>query len=294
MSTLVYNLAQTETIDQIVDALDADPDRGSRPSFQFKAIENFPHMSVRDVVRFHENKEYEKTTHLDSFGFEDYCLIVDRLPVEKHGILVVCLDFDGAPDALRMPVNVETGMALASLQEFNTDWLENREVAVTAEEAALRPDHDFALYNLIPEFDEKDEESGLNVFEAITRRLESGMELICMKGKENYSDRLRPMYVGITGDGKDLKQIKANHVAVAKEKGLDSTFFAVLDSQWKKEGLLFVRLAIEGNDEDQFRHRGPKTGELLCWIWTGLLNWEEAKAEVIMEWPQEAQHPLAI
>ena len=76
---------------------------------------------------------------------------------------------------------------------------------------------------------------------------------------------------------RDLDRIVAKHARYARANDLDPIHFAVVDNtDWEERGILFIKVTKD-DAFDRFRRKGPTAGEMLNWIFIGLMTWEEAK-----------------
>ena len=303
-TVLVYNLIRAPNIHDIVYTLNYSV---QNHDVLFIAADSIPFTSPREIACHHTRLclEMGRPDH-------DICLVVDRHPAETEGLLMTNVNYyyKLMPDAVRMPPNETTANAVRSL-------LSNRKQAADAscweslrmgadlgwsdeKTCSWRPREKFAIYNL-------DEDSKGNTFTAVIARLQGGLDQAHYddgKGiRDKYGDEqeylehknrsyYRQVYVGMDACGKTLQEVKVDHVEA--NNSVDKTMFAVLDSSWNDKGLLFVKLGDDGKKGDEFRHTGLKTGELLSWIWHGLITWEEAKNEEMVEFSDGVEHPLAI
>ncbi|KAL9114253.1 MAG: hypothetical protein Q9227_001675 [Pyrenula ochraceoflavens] len=263
--------------------------------------------TVKDTIAHH--RQHHNTSTLDS-PCPDYIFVLDREDIAEHGILLVNVKFYDSADAVRMPLRHDTTLAIYAMIQITGDWVELRDQPADAEEARFRPVKKFVVYSLLPSSAKDFQGSNKTPFDAIMMLLDQG--LFCEVQMEYNSDPEtftpgRDYYVPVLAHAQTLSHIKSNHRTLAAHHNYDPNTFIVLDSEWKEKGLLFVRaptaaaagITAEGDNDgetdgsDEFRHKGPKCGELLNWAWTGLMSWEEAKEEREVEWPEWARKWMA-
>lgn len=75
----------------------------------------------KDIINFHKGRKDVN---------QQFLLIADRQDIETEGFLVVNLDFQGVPDAVRMKAH-KACHALPSLSIDNTDWQEDIKMSGT-------------------------------------------------------------------------------------------------------------------------------------------------------------------
>lgn len=206
-------------------------------------------------------------------------VIVDRPNVLEEGVLVVNLDPEhGYIDAVRYPASIAADV-VPSLSICNHEWVEDR-VEVSPEYEKLRPTNWFAVYDLLPSSEQKSFRSALFF-------LDDGLTSLCYGPESSHrheNDEERRMernyYSPVKLEGqenKNLDQIIASHAQYAKANNLDPIHFVVVDDvEWEEKGILFIRTTSEGV-VDRFRRQGRTAGEMLNWIFIGLMTWEEAK-----------------
>ena len=251
--------------------------------------------TIREIIAYHKaNNQWHRDQDINNA-----CIfIVDRKPVAEHGIIHVKLDYNGAPDAFYAPLYECTGLAshnptvTASYGRTvaNSIWYGERAGATSKEEERLRPYHAFAVYDLLPASITSSDKRAFNMLLLL---LEGGLhynELTELKDlNPQHTVPYRNIYFAAPGRSRIIEEIKTDHPALAAERGHSRRMFVVVDGEYKDKGLLFVRLGggeQRNEDDDEFRHRGPKAGELLNWIWSGFMSWEEAKAEETLGWPE--------
>ncbi|KAL9105603.1 MAG: hypothetical protein Q9227_009261 [Pyrenula ochraceoflavens] len=203
--------------------------------------------------------------------------IIDRLPAKEKGVLLVETDDFGMMDALRLP-REEIRHGVQTDSEFSAD--------------AQYPKRVFAVYDLTSGQKDADSKVRRTEFQSIVHRLECGMAYYDHDFDECdvsafERPRHRNLYVGTPGNGKTLEQLKTDHAVIAGRENVDKTMFAVVDGDYEEMGLLFVRVGDSTVAQDEFRHRGKKTGELLYWMHIGFFDRDEAKAEEVVEWPED-------
>lgn len=232
-------------------------------------------------------------------GEEKIVIVLDQKDVDKCGLLMLNTSYYGFPDALRHFVNEDTASAAASYDCMHTEWWEAREMSLEGDNP-LQPYRRYAVYNSALGFGDITKES-IQVeptatlqqthpdFYALIRTLNNGLGGLSYPEPDGHRPaEWRDIYVAITAPSMSLDKIKLAHAGIASENNLDQEYFIFIDQDWEKAGLLFVKLLPNDIQKDlQGQHdefRDPSTsvqvGELLNWIFHGLMTWEEAKAVV--------------
>ena len=234
-------------------------------------IDSYSGHSALETIQYHRdilrtNKDY--VPHL--------FLIIDRHNV-KEGVLVVNLEPEhGYVDGLRYKAPQATAV-IASLEIYNTTWDEDRDTH--DERPPLAPRDLFAVYNVLPSTAGNQES-----FQSALFYLDDGVSSLGYGsdwegfGDNNTRRMVRSYYCPAEIDGvKDLDKVIAKHRQYAEANGLDTTMFVIVDeTDWEEKGILFVKITPDGL-VDKFRRKGPTAGEMLNWIYIGLMTWEEAK-----------------
>lgn len=235
---------------------------------------SLPRETAQRTIRYHR-----ESVQADDRLHDSLLLIIDRLGTEEQGVLMVNLQpYHGHVDGLRIEA-AQAGDALASLDIANTDWVEEREDFGT-EKTNLKPVKWFALYNMLPGSERSSIEPALKSMNDGVGALGIDFDDDDAGGAASNSASndiaQRDFYSAIETDGRDLDDIIGKHAEYAKNHILDPAMFAVVDDvDFNNKGVLIVKVSSEGTDS--FRRKGPTAGEMLNWIFVGLMTWEEAK-----------------
>lgn len=207
----------------------------------------------------------------------EYIIIIDRPDVAKEGVLIVHISpEDGFIDAVRQPAS-EAANIPPSLSISNTDWIDER-IDISPKRKNYYPINWFAVYNLLPPTRQE-------AFQSALFFLDDGMTSLCYgldsdEDEPNNKRQINREYycpVNMDGEERNLDQTIAKHAQYARAHNLDPIHFAVVDdTEWEEKGILFVKV-IKDDSVDRFRRKGPTAGEMLNWIFVGLMTWEEAK-----------------
>lgn len=279
----VYNFVQVPNTNQIIEALCGE----YLEQDHFQIVSNSQFNSVRDIVHHHRTAHCEV---VDIGSLEPhYFLVVDRTPPFEKGVLLVNDNYKGAYDAVRMPLNDEIALFANALVVGTTGWGSIRDQQPTEETKPLYPLNKLAVYNTLSDPSAVPTGFRKPISELILSILQDGLYRRGLnfkegnRSKECYDCSHREIYVGIPAPDKTVAQVVAGHSKLAQREGLEVNMFAVADDEWKRQGLIFVRLG----PPDQFRHSGLKMGELLNWIWLGLIKWEEAREENVLDFDSD-------
>ena len=281
----VYNPAAAENADQIVDELGED-------ASCFELIEGFHGSKAQDILKHFKNNATGPEGDTEAVFF-----IIDQKDTAKHGLLMVNANRNGFPDAVRRPLTNKPGNEALSFEGGMMDWFEARGTYPGGESLSHRPCRRFAVYNTALDLDNITEDtlhacSDPSIqakhpqFNTVIKTLNDGLGSLSWPTGDDNAE-FRDIYVGKFAPSSTLDVIKQNHKSYAMEKNLDLETFIFIDQAWEKEGLLFVKLfpneqEAGGVQSDEFRYpiTSVQVGELLPWVWTGLMTWEDAKAEV--------------
>ena len=242
-------------------------------------------------------------------------IIIDRPDLAEQGVLIVDLESEhGHFDGLRFDIE-NAGNVLASLEVGNDSLSEERE-GRPDRKTPFHPYMWFAVYDLIsaPSSSSSSSSSSPSVTTSAEERLkleqpfrsalfylDDGLSSLAYESDsgENFKDKgrsrmMRRIYRSVrpedihsgvsdrSSETKILDQIIANHIHHAQVNAMDPSMFVVVDDiDWEDKGVLLIRLTTTQNgsvEVDQFRRKGPTAGEMLNWIYIGLMTWEEAKA----------------
>ena len=236
-------------------------------------IENYQDHSAQGTVQHH----LESVRPGDRYYLQ-YFIIIDRFDIANQGVMVLNTDYNGYIDAVRREADSVNDI-VRSLSITNTDWWEERG-DTTQNESHLVPINRFALYNLLPT------EQQQSSFEEALFLMNDGLGILDLSdstssgGTINDSDSpreaQRDYYQAAESDGKTIDQLVNDHYQYANTHQLDPGMFAVVDPDWKDQGILIYNLMQQGRF-DSFRRKGPTAGEMLNWVFVGLMTWEEAK-----------------
>ena len=288
----VYNTVGTKDIQQILHKLNEENELyelvpGFHNTKPLAVLDHFKAVADRDLL-----------TH------SRVLFVVDREAVEKHGLLLILTSHHGFLDAVRRLLNEDdTGGLGAALENGCQNWEYVREMPHPSD--PLKPYRRYAVYNSALGLENSPNES-IQITTYDSSRYANPRLFDLLQTLSRGLDELYPfsedlpkvipedgrraegpdIYVGVTTTGKSIDEIKTMHVGIAKENNLDQDYFIIIDQSWETEGLLFVKLQPEDKEEelqrgnDEFRHPATsvKAGELLNWIFMGLMTWEDAKA----------------
>ena len=236
----------------------------------------------RDIVR--PNRDY----------IMNLFIIIDRLDIANEGVLLINLEPEhGFVDGLRYPAS-QAANVVASLDIYNETWEEDRETE-PCEKTALSPFDWFAVYNLLSLTSTSSSLSFTSATNAATAKnrksfrsalfyLDDGVSSLGYDSDwEGFEDderrrMMRGYYRPIeTESHKNIDEIVADHAQYAESNSLDPVMFVIVDDiNWEERGFLFVKKTPDGV-LDRFRRKGPTAGEMLNWIFVGLMTWKEAK-----------------
>ena len=243
---------------------------------EFFNYELYEGHTTQEVIQHHR-----RSVQAQPNIFLNLFLVVDRENIAEEGLLMVNLEpYHGYVDGVREDYG-QAGNAIMSLSIFNTDWWEARGHDQSSAKTSLVPNRWFAVYNMLPADARKSFESALFLmndglgdasFDDDDEQLAHGDQ----GADQPKTSPQRDYHVPVEAGGKDLDRIVADHARYAESHGLDPVYFAVIDdTDWAEKGVAFVRVASDG--VDRFRRRGRTAGEMLNWIFIGLMTWDEAK-----------------
>ena len=284
----VYNAAGIENIDQILHELNEE-------DVNYEIVQGFRNAKPLTIL-----DHFRAVADRDTVAYSRVLFVVDREDVEKYGLLLVKTSYHGFPDAVRCSLNEDNPGGLgASLDIGHQNWAYVREMTYPSD--PLKPYRRYGVYNSVLGL-EHSSDCSIQIttydsprehnprFYDLLRTLSHGLGDL-NEYNENFPEdgrrsEFRDIYVGISTPGKSVEEIKAMHAGVAAENNLDQEYFIFIDQDWEKEGLLFAKFHPKSEEDglqggnDEFRHPATsvKAGELLNWIFMGLMTWEDAKA----------------
>ena len=230
-------------------------------------IENYQDHSAQETVQYHL-----ESVHPGDRYYLQHFIIIDRSDIANQGVMVLNTDYNGYIDAIRREANSVNDI-VRSLSITNTDWWEERG-DIPQNESKLVPIDRFALYNLFPT------EQQQSSFEEALFLMNDGLGTLdgeSIKDSDSPRAAQRDYYQAAESDVKTIDQLIDNHYRYANAHQLDPGMFAAVDLEWKDQGILIYNLTQQGKT-DSFRRKGPTAGEILNWVFVGLMTWEEAKS----------------
>ena len=225
-------------------------------------VETLVGQSTQAVIRHHRAGNHGEDVN------SKLLLVFDSDDLEERGALLVSLDeYHGFDDGVRYAPE-DANNYISSLSIANEDWYTVRQ-DVPEEKTEAAPVEWFALYDVLPK--ERRAE-----FDAALLAMNKGAQDVGADepDEEGDPDELPRFYKAARAEGSDVGRISDGHPAYAEEHGVDAARFAVVDGDYKAEGVLIVQLEPEW---DSFRCKGEVAGEVLRWIFVNLMTWDEAK-----------------
>ena len=241
--------------------------------YEMYRIDSYTGHTALETIEYHRN-----ILRMNEDYVPHLFIIIDRMNLKDEGVLVVNLEPEhGYIDGLRRKA-AEAADIIASLEIYNETWDEDRDNC-RREKTLLNPFDWFAVYNLLQPTAEEQKS-----FRSALFYLDDGVSSLGYGsdwegfGDDEKRKMVRQYYHPVEMKGvRDLDQIATTHGQYAEANDVDPTMFVVIDeTQWEEKGILFVKVTPDGVI-DKFRRKGPTTGEMLNWIFIGLMTWEEAK-----------------
>lgn len=214
-----------------------------------------------------QHRDPSQSSHLNQSLF----LVVDRVEWEKEGLIVINLNFKGYVDAIRQQANV-AGDDVPSMNIGNTTWFEN----LCNGTRPLFPRNMFAVYvqeRRKASFTTRASEKEL---QDLTRLLQGGLD-----GRKLGSDQNGGVCVLELVEAQDMDKMKNHHAQLAKEKGYNSSIFAMVDNDaWDSHIILLVGV---GGRKEGLRVHIAMVVELLQWSHVGLLSSDSESLERLIK-----------
>lgn len=247
-----YLTLQIREIDQLIISLNDENPNDST----IRVPADYKGNTIQSAIDFHE-----AINHKSRDVHPTLLIIVDTDDHQEKGVLLVNLDYHNHIDAVRMPVQ-DAGAAICSLRIENTSWQETRESCkdLTPPMTASRQ---FLVYGL--ELDSKD-------LDTAVQSMNDGLG--ALNEDEGGFAEARDVYVEGPCE-RNLDTIKAGHEQVARGMGCSENMFAVVERDYKHEGVLLVKLAEGGSRQEVMKKKLPLAGEVSDWLHLGLWDWNE-------------------
>lgn len=196
-----------------------------------------------DIVSHHKTQDHAN---------QEYLVIVDREDIAREGVLVVRLDYHGAPDAIRKKTH-DIREGLPSLSIGNTDWKD-----------------DILANATLPTYPRKscavlvDPQSRRHTRD-IVERIDAGLQ-----GRQCGTGTILAEWVGV--ETSDLSEMFENFGTMQIEWGWHSDFFIGVTHAAAQAGKVEV---VSVGSRKSWQWPQETAGELFVWLAIGLVKDEE-------------------